>query len=336
MHAFRFIRPKDSAEAVALAAQAKTAQQGAEIRFLAGGTTLVDLMKLNVEIPQQVIDINRLPLEQIEATEEGGLRIGATVRNSDLAHHPIVRRDYPVLSQALLSGASTQLRNVATTAGNLLQRTRCVYFRDTAMPCNKREPGTGCSAITGSNRTLAILGTSEQCIATNPSDMCVAMAALEATIHVQGPKGSRAVPIGEFHLLPGETPHRETVLDPGDLVTHVILPPAAVLGSGNKQVYLKLRDRASYEFALASAAVVMTIMEENVARARIALGGVGTKPWRSHEAEAALIGKPATEETFRAAAEAALRDAKPQSENSFKIELAKRCLAHALQMTATV
>jgi xanthine dehydrogenase YagS FAD-binding subunit len=336
MHTFEFIRPKDPAEAVALAAQTKTAQQGAEVRFLAGGTTLIDLMKLNVETPAQLIDINRLPLDQIEATPDGGLKIGATVRNSDLAHHPVVERDYPVLSQALLSGASTQLRNLATTAGNLLQRTRCVYFRDTAMPCNKREPGTGCSAITGSNRTLAILGTSERCIATNPSDMCVAMAALEATIHVQGPKGSRAVPIGEFHLLPGETPHRETVLEPGDLITHVTLPPPAVLGAGNKQLYLKLRDRASYEFALASAAVVISIVDGNVAHARIALGGVGTKPWRSREAEAALSGQPATETNFRKAADAALRGAKPQSENAFKIELAKRCLAHALQMVTRV
>jgi xanthine dehydrogenase YagS FAD-binding subunit len=329
MHTFEFIRPKDPAEAVALAAQA-------DVRFLAGGTTLVDLMKLNVETPARLLDINRLPLDQIETTPDGGLKIGATVRNTDLAHHPTVQRDYPVLSQALLSGASTQLRNMATTAGNLLQRTRCAYFRDTAMPCNKREPGTGCSALTGSNRTLAILGTSEHCIATNPSDMCVALVVLEATIHVQGSKGSRAVPIGEFHLLPGETPQRETVLEPGDLITHVTLPPPAVLGSGNKQIYLKLRDRASYEFALASAAVVISIVDGEIAQARIALGGVGTKPWRASEAEAALIGKPATEVNFRTAAEAALRDARPQSENAFKIELAKRCLAHALQMAARV
>ena len=203
MHTFEFIRPADSAAAIATAAQAKTAQQGADVRFLAGGTTLVDLMKLNVETPARLVDINRLPLDKIEATPDGGLKIGATVRNSDLAHHPTVQRDYAVLSQAILAGASAQLRNMATTAGNLLQRTRCMYFRDTAMPCNKREPGTGCPAITGSNRMLAILGTSEHCIATNPSDMCVAMAALEATIHVQGPKGTRAIPIGDFHLLPG-------------------------------------------------------------------------------------------------------------------------------------
>src|ERR1700704_789109 len=328
MHIFEFIRPKDSAAAIAAAAQSKTTQQGADVRFMGGGTTLIDLMKLNVETPARVLDINRLPLDKIELMPDGGLKIGATVRNSDLANHARVQRDYSVLSQAILSGASAQLRNMATTAGNLLQRTRCVYFRDTAMPCNKREPGTGCPAITGSNRTLAILGTSENCIATNPSDMNVAMAALEATIHVQSPKGSRAVPFGEFHLLPGSTPQRETVLEPGDLITHVTLPPPI---AGSRQVYLKLRDRASYEFALASAAIVITIAGGNVTRARIALGGVGTKPWRSPEAEVALTGKPASEATFRSAAEAALRNAKPQSENKFKIELAKRCLAYALR-----
>src|SRR5216117_1099727 len=284
MKTFEFIRPANSAAAITTAAQAKTAQQGAEVRYVAGGTTLLDLMKLNVETPGRLIDINRLPLDKIETTADGGLKIGATVRNSDLAHHATVRRDYAVLSQAILAGASTQLRNMATTAGNLLQRTRCAYFRDTAMPCNKREPGTGCPAITGSNRTLAILGTSEHCIATNPSDMCIAMAALEATVHVQGPKGSRVVAFKDFHLLPGSTPQRETVLEPGDLITHVTLPPPV---TGSKQVYLKLRDRASYEFALASAAVVISIAGGSVSRARIALGGVGAKPWRSREAEAA-------------------------------------------------
>lgn len=332
MHTFEFSRPKDAADAIATAAQSKTAQQGADVRFVAGGTTLIDLMKLNVETPSRLIDVNRLPFDKIETTPDGGLKIGATVRNSDLAHHPAVQRDYAVLSQAILSGASAQLRNMATTAGNLLQRTRCVYFRDTAMPCNKREPGSGCPAITGSNRTLAILGTSEHCIATNPSDMCVAMVALEATIHVQGSKGPRAIPIAEFHLLPGSTPNRETVLEPGDLITHVTLPrPIA----GSKQVYLKLRDRASYEFALASAAIVMTIAGGKVTRARIALGGVGTKPWRSPEAEAALVGRSADAVNFRKAGEAAMRNAKPQSENRFKIELAKRCLAHALQVATT-
>jgi xanthine dehydrogenase YagS FAD-binding subunit len=288
-------------------------------------------MKLNVETPAKLIDINHLALGKIEAAP-GGLTIGATVRNSDLAHHPAVQRDYALLSQAILAGASAQLRNMATTAGNLLQRTRCMYFRDTAMPCNKRQPGTGCPAITGSNRTLAVLGTSEQCIATNPSDMSVAMVALEATIHVRGPGGQRFIPIGDFHLLPGDTPNRETLLEPGDLITHVTLPPPV---AGSKQVYLKLRDRASYEFALASAAVVMTVVGGKVTRVRIALGGVGTKPWRSPEAEAALVGQTPNATSFRAAAEASMQAARPQSENGFKIELAKRCVAHALQTAAT-
>src|SRR5206468_8903239 len=219
---------------------------------------------------------------------------------------------YAVLSEAILSGASAQLRNMATTAGNLLQRTRCMYFRDIAMPCNKREPGSGCAAITGVNRSLAILGTSEHCIATNPSDMNVAMAALEAIIHVRGPKGERSIPIADFHLLPGSTPQRETVLEPGDLITHVTLPAPAP-APGSRSLYLKLRDRASYEFALASAAVVVTVANGKVARARVALGGVGTKPWRSTEAEAQLTGQPVGEVSFRKAADAALRDAKPQS-----------------------
>ena len=331
MHTFEFIRPPDSAAAIAAAAKSKTAQQGADIRFMGGGTTLIDLMKLNVETPDRVLDINRLPLDKIEVMPDGGLKIGATARNSDLAYHAKVQSDYSVLSQAILQGASAQIRNMATVAGNLLQRTRCVYFRDTAMACNKREPGTGCPAITGHNRTLAIFGASEQCIATNPSDMCIALAALEATVHIQGPKGTRAVAFGDFHVLPGNTPQRETVLEPGDLITHVTLPPPI---AGSKQHYLKLRDRASYEFALASAAIVLTIAGGKITRARVALGGVGTKPWRSPEAEAALTGKSANEATFRQAAEAALQGAKPQSENKFKIELAKRCITHALRTAA--
>jgi xanthine dehydrogenase YagS FAD-binding subunit len=331
MHTFEFIQPRSTAEAIATAAKSKTAQQGADVRFVAGGTTLVDLMKLEVEKPVRVIDINRLSLDKIETMPDGGMKIGAIVRNSDLAHHPTVVRNYAVLSQAILSGASAQVRNMATTSGNLLQRTRCAYFRDTAMPCNKREPGTGCAAITGSNRMLAILGTSEHCIATNPSDMCVAMAALEATIHVQGAKGTKVIAFGDFHLVPGSTPHRETVLEPGDLITHVTLPPPKV---GSRQVYLKLRDRASFEFALASAAVILTLGGGKVSYARMAMGGVGTKPWRCPEAEAVLTGNPASEANFRKAAEAALHNAKPQSENKFKIELAKRCLTHALRTAA--
>ena len=329
MKTFQITRPGDDGQAISAAAKAKTAQQGADIRFIAGGTTLIDLMKLNVEQPQNLVDVNRLPLDKIEATPDGGLTIGATVRNTDLAWHPLVRKNYNVLSEAILSGATVQIRNMATTAGNLVQRTRCVYFRDTSMPCNKREPGSGCGAINGFNRNLAILGTSEQCIATNPSDMNVAMAALEATIHVRGAKGERGIPIGEFHLLPGNTPQRETVLEPGDLITHVTLPPPA---PGNRSLYLKLRDRMSYEFALASAAVVITSVNGKITRARIAMGGVGTKPWRSTEAEAELTDQPANEAAFRKAAEAALAQAKPQSQNGFKVELAKRCLVHALKL----
>src|SRR5438874_5521804 len=329
MRIFALNHTTDPAQAVATASKAKTAQQGAEIRFIGGGTTLIDLMKLNVEQPQTLIDINRLPLDKIEALPDGGLTIGAVARNSDLAFHPLVRKNYAVLSEAILSGASAQLRNMATTAGHLLQRTRCMSFRDTALPCNKREPGSGCAAITGVNRSLAILGTSEHCIATNPSDMNVAMAALEATVHVRGAQGERKIPIADFHLLPGNTPERETVLGPGDLITHVTLPPPA---PGNRSLYLKLRDRASYEFALASTAVVITNTNGKITGARIALGGVGTKPWRSTEAETELTGQTATETVFQKAAEAALRDAKPQSQNGFKMELAKRCLVHALKL----
>ena len=334
MHTFEFTRPTDVTSAAAAAASAKTAQQGAEIRFIAGGTTLIDLMKLNVEQPHTLIDLNRLPLGDVDTLADGGLKIGAMVRNSDLAHHPAVLRDYPVLSQALLSGASAQLRNKATTSGNLLQRTRCMYFRDTAMPCNKREPGSGCGAINGVNRMMAILGTSEHCIATNPSDMNVALTALEATIHIQNVKGTRAVPINEFYTLPGDTPQRETVLESGDLITHVTLPAPV---AGAKSLYLKLRDRASYEFALASAAVIVKTENNRINYVRIALGGVGTKPWRSKEAEQALTGAALSETSFRGAAEAALQGARPQSQNGFKIELAKRCLTHALKLaTQTV
>ena len=329
MHTFEFTRPPDATSAAAAAASAKTAQQGADIRFIAGGTTLIDLMKLDVEQPNTLIDLNRLPLSDVDTSADGGLKIGAMVRNSDLAHHPAVLRDYPVLSQALLSGASAQLRNKATTSGNLLQRTRCMYFRDTAMPCNKREPGSGCGAINGVTRMMASLGTSEHCIATNPSDMNVALTALEATIHIQNVKGTRAVPINEFYTLPGDTPQRETVLESGDLITHVTLP-APVAGAAS--LYLKLRDRASYEFALASAAVIVKTENNRINYIRIALGGVGTKPWRSKEAEQALAGAALSETSFRAAAEAALQGARPQSQNGFKIELAKRCLTHALKV----
>ncbi|MFF7710036.1 FAD binding domain-containing protein [Pseudomonas sp. NPDC007930] len=326
MQPFAFNRAADVAQAVKLGGAAST-------RFIAGGTTLTDLMKLGVEHPSQVIDINRLPLAQVDTTPSGGLKIGALVRNSDLAWHLSVKQHYPVLSQALLAGASGQLRNMATTGGNLLQRTRCMYFRDNLSPCNKREPGSGCAAIGGANRTLAVFGASEQCIATNPSDMNVALMALEAQVHIQGASGARVVPIHEFFLLPGSTPQVETVLKPGELITHVELPaPVADAHSG----YLKLRDRASYEFALASAAVLLRVRNGRVEQARVALGGVGTVPWRSPAAEQALVGAPASPATWQAAAEAAVRGAKAQSENGFKIELAKRCVAHQLATVAAL
>jgi xanthine dehydrogenase YagS FAD-binding subunit len=328
MELFDYSRVESAAQAVAAGAKSKTAQQGANVRFIAGGTTLFDLMKLNVERPETVVDINHLPLDKIERTANGW-QIGALVRNSDLAHHPEIVKHYPVLSEALLSGASAQLRNRATTGGNLLQRTRCVYFRDTNTPCNKREPGSGCSAIEGFNRNLAILGTSEQCIATNPSDMNVALMALDAVVHIKGVKGDRTVPIGSFFLLPGKTPHVETVLQPGDLVTHVSLP---TLPEGTRSVYLKLRDRASYEFALSSAAVVAHILDGRFGHVTIALGGVGTLPWRGTAAEVLLNGARVDPSKFRAAAEAVLKEAKPQSQNGFKVELATRCLTHALKL----
>jgi xanthine dehydrogenase YagS FAD-binding subunit len=330
MDAFTFTQASTVDQAVQSGARSSTAQQGAEIRFVAGGTTLIDLMKLSVERPRQLVDINGLPLDRIASTPSGGLVLGALARNSDVAHHPTVQRDYAVLSQALLSGASPQLRNMATTGGNLLQRTRCVYFRDTSQVCNKREPGTGCSAIDGHNRTLAILGTSKDCIASNPSDQNVALTALEATVQIQGAKGQRSVPIHEFYLLPGSTPHRENILEAGDIITSVTLPPPM---PGSRSVYLKLRDRAAYEFALASAAIVIKLDGSRITHARVALGGVGTVPWRSPEAEKALIGHSVSAETFRRAAEDALRDAHPASENAFKVELSKRCIVRALTLS---
>ena len=332
MEHFQLKRAADVKQALDMAtAQTRAASpQGTpSTRFLAGGTTLLDLMKLDVERPAQVIDIHRLPLDKVETLDGGGVTIGATVRNADLANHPLIKTHYPVLSQALLSGASAQLRNMATTGGNLLQRTRCVYFRDTKTPCNKREPGSGCSAIGGFNRNLAILGTSEHCIATNPSDMNVALTALEASVHTEGPEGKRSIAIDDFFLLPGTTPERETSLNAGELITHVTLPAPM---PGTRSVYLKLRDRASYEFALASAAVVVTVSSGRIDHVRIALGGVGVRPWRSRDAEAVLLGRAPDATAFRTAAEAALQTARPQSQNGFKVELAKRCIQHALTL----
>ncbi len=316
---FRYLRAADVDRAL-------EAGQGSGARFLAGGTTLVDLMRLGVMSPPTVVDVNPLPLASIEPDGQG-LRIGALVRNSDLAAHRLVISRYPVLSEALLAGASAQVRNMATTAGNLLQRTRCPYFRDTASPCNKREPGTGCSAWDGYNRSHAVLGGSEHCIATHPSDMCVAMVALEAVVHTRGPRGARAIPFAGFHLLPGSQPDRETVLEPGELVTAVALPAPVSSRSG----YLKVRDRASFEFALASAAVVLDVRDGRIRAARVALGGVGTRPWRSREAEAELTGRAPGAETYRRAADAALEGAVARPHNAFKVELARRTLVRALE-----
>ncbi len=319
MRRFTMMRPTSLDEAV-------RAGQDAPSHYCAGGTTLIDLMRQDVERPERVVAINRLPMESVQTASDGGLRIGALTTNSDVAHHPRVRADYAMLSEAILSGATTQIRNMATTGGNLLQRTRCIYFRDPNAACNKREPGSGCPAIGGYNRNLAVLGTSELCIATNPSDQNVALTALEATIEVRGLSASRAIPIDHFYLLPGTTPQRETTLEPGELIVAVTLPPMA----GWRSHYLKLRDRMSYEFALASAAVAVRLDGGTILDARVALGGVGTIPWRATETEAALRGQNVSQQIFREAAEIALRDARPQSENGFKVELAKRCLTQAL------
>ncbi|MGA8307610.1 MAG: xanthine dehydrogenase family protein subunit M [Candidatus Acidiferrales bacterium] len=321
MDTFQYTKPATVNDAVT-----SVAASGA--KFVAGGTTLIDLMKLDVERPTALVDINILPLDRIEPEAGGGLKIGAMVRNSDLAHDSRVQQMYPVLSEALLSGASPQLRNMATTGGNLLQRTRCYYFRDTNYACNKREPGSGCPAIDGFNRIHAILGTSEHCIATHPSDMAVAMMALGATIHLNGSAGERSVPITEFYLLPGNTPDRENVVRKGEIITHATLP---ALPANTKSHYLKRRDRASYEFALASAAVIVEMEGSKIRRAQIALGGVGTRPWCSPEAEKELAGSEVSERTFRKAAEAALHGAKTYGNNGFKVELAKRTLVRALQ-----
>ncbi len=297
-------------------------------RFIAGGTNLLDLMKLQVETPDTLVDISRLDLGEIEEREDGGLTIGALVPNSDLAADARVIERYPVLSRALLAGASGQLRNKASTGGNLLQRTRCYYFYDPATPCNKREPGSGCSAIGGENRILAILGTSDQCIATHPSDMAVAMRALEAVIVTQKPDGDRRrIAIGEFYRLPGSTPEIETALEPGELITHVELPPAP---EGN-QTYRKVRDRASYAFALVSVAGIVAVEDGRIASARLAFGGLGPMPWRNEAVEATLIGQEPTDAAFHAAADALLADAKGYGSNDFKIPLTRRTLIATLR-----
>ena len=299
--------------------------------YLAGGTNLLDNLKLGVEQPDHLIDVRHLGLDKIETVPNGGLRIGASAINSAVAYDERVRRQYPALSEAILSGASPQLRNAATTAGNLLQRTRCYYFRESGFACNKRQPGSGCSAIAGVNRIHAVLGTSEKCIATHPSDMDVALVAFEAIIHTQGPRGARTIPISDFYIAYGEDPAKENVLEPGELIFAVELPSTPWFA---KSHYLKARDRASYEFSLSSAAVALKIENGTVADCRIALGGVATKPWRAHAAERKLRGSQASPDAFRSAAEAELAAAVPQRDNAFKIELCKRVIAQSLRNAA--
>ena len=325
MNNFEYSRAADVAEAVRQIA----ADPGA--KFIAGGTNLIDLMKENVARPTRLIDISRLPLGRVEDTTDGGLRIGALVPNSDLAYHPQVEARYPLLASALLAGASAQLRNMASTGGNLLQRTRCYYFYDTATPCNKREPGSGCAAIDGVNRMHAILGTSRQCIATHPSDMCVALAALDARVRVTGPGGERVIAFQDFHRLPGDTPHLDTTLAADEIITAVELPPK---GFSRNYTYLKIRDRLSYAFALVSVAAALDLKDGRIQEARIALGGVAHKPWRDREAEARLKGEPVGRESFARAADAVLREARGYGHNDFKIDLARRAIARALTQAA--
>jgi xanthine dehydrogenase YagS FAD-binding subunit len=323
---FSYQRATDVASAVA-------AGQQTGARYIGGGTNLVDLMKGGVEKPTLLIDITRLPLADIRDAADGGLAIGALARNSDVADHPLVRARYPLLSQALVSGASGQLRNMATVGGNLLQRTRCYYFVDPAFAmCNKRVPGSGCAALEGHNRIHAILGASDACIAVNPSDMNVALAALDATVRVAGPRGERRIAFADFHRLPGSSPERDTTLEPGELILAVELPPSTRLAS--RSTYLKMRDRASYAFALVSVAAAIDVDGGNVRDVRVALGGVAHKPWRAREVEAALIGKPLTAGNLDAAAALIARDARPYRDNRFKVDLARRAIVRAVSTAA--
>jgi xanthine dehydrogenase YagS FAD-binding subunit len=320
MNAFTFQRVTAAVDA----ASTVGARPGA--MFLAGGTTLVDLMKVDVLSPDTVVDVRHLGLSSIDVSDHA-IAVGAAVTNSQLAWQPVVRDRFPVLSQAILSGATTQIRNMATVAGNILQRTRCSYFRDVHASCNRRQPGSGCDALDGFNRSHAVLGVSDHCIATHPSDMCVAMAVLDAEVHTVRADGTtRAIPFGEFHKAPGDTPHVEVALVHGELITHVVIRH---LAAARRSHYLKVRDRASYEFALASAAVVLDLDGDTIRGARLALGGVATKPWRAVEAEHILMGRKATDDAFRAAAEIALAGAVAREHNHFKVELAKRTIVRA-------
>jgi xanthine dehydrogenase YagS FAD-binding subunit len=322
---FGYARATDVSDAVRLIAADPAA------KFIAGGTNLIDLMKEDVERPTRLVDISRLPLRSVEPTAEGGLRIGALVPNSDLAYHPLIEQRYPLLSSAILAGASQQLRNMASTGGNLLQRTRCFYFYDTTTPCNKRQPGSGCSAIAGINRICGILGTSEACIATHPSDMCVALAALAANVRVTGPAGERVIAFDDFHRLPGNTPQLDTNLHPNEIVTAIELPAQ---GFARNYSYLKIRDRLSYAFALVSVAAALEVEGGTIRQARLALGGVAHKPWRDTAAEAALRGQAPNHATFRHAADLLLRDAKGYAHNTFKIDLARRAIMRTLAQAA--
>jgi xanthine dehydrogenase YagS FAD-binding subunit len=322
---FEYARATDVADAI------RQIAADPEAKFIAGGTNLIDLMKYDVERPLRLIDITHLPLKTVEETANRGVRIGALVPNSDLAYHPLIEKRYPLLSSAILAGASQQLRNMASTGGNLLQRTRCFYFYDVATPCNKREPGSGCSARDGINRINAILGTSEACIATHPSDMCVALAALEAKVHVAGPAGERTIAFADFHRLPGNTPEVDTNLKPNEIITAIELPAQ---GFAANYSYLKIRDRLSYAFALVSVAAALELEGNRIKEARLALGGVAHKPWRNLEAELAMRGRPADAPAFAEAAAVLLRDAKGFAHNAFKIDLARRAIVRTLRQAA--
>lgn len=325
MKAFAYAKPSTDAAAL-------HAGQASGARFIAGGTLLVDLLRLDVEQPDLLVDLNGLPHTAVEVSPDG-LRIGALVRNSDLAEHPEVIASFPALSQALLAGASPQIRNMATVGGNLLQRTRCAYFRDVAVEaCNKRKPGSGCAALRGYSRMHAVLGVSDHCIAAHPSDMCVALLSLDAVVHIQGAQGERALPLADLHTLPEARPERESLLEPGEIVTHVTIAKTAL---AKHSAYVKARDRASYAFALASAAVCLELDGDSIRQVRVALGGVASKPWRCPEVEQALIGKPATLEAFRAAAALSMHGAKTTRDNQFKVELAPRVIVRALTLAGS-
>jgi len=325
MQNFAYVRANSVEDAIEKATDDRQAS------YIAGGTNLIDRMKVCLDEPSQLVDVSRLELKKIETTKEGGLKIGALVSNTALADNLQVRQDYPILSRAILAGASQQIRNMATVGGNIMQRTRCPYYYDTAFACNKRQPNSGCPAATGINRMHAIFGASESCVAVNPSDMAVALAALDAKVAVAGSQGKREIPFTDFHRLPENTPDRDTNLEPGELITAIILPPVSFAKSG---VYLKLRDRASYAFALISVAGALEVVGAEIKNARIALGGVAHKPWRAIAAEEFLKGKTASKNTFTEAAEIALKDAKPLKYNEFKVELVKRAIGRALAVSA--